>query len=444
MGSLTKASVSAANAPLLDESGYPSRSYAWIVVAILIATAILSYTDRQVLSLLVDPIRAELHISDTQISLLLGTAFAVVYGIAGIPLGFLADRTSRRNLIFAGVLVWSCGTLACGLSHSFGQLFGARIVVGLGEAVLSPAAISLISDYFPPSRRGTAVGCFLSGIAMGIGASILIGGGVLHLVEMGALAGTPLASQAPWRLVLLVIGAPGLLWALAILLIREPTRHLTDAATAAPPRTRAPTWRSAAWARVAPIYLVVAIASLVDNAVGGWAPTLLIREFARNPGQIGMQLGLLLTAGFGGGVLLGGWLADRAGARGGWPYKLRVCLGSALLILPVAFLINAAQFTIVLLAIPLYFALSGIVTACGFSAILDVVPNRSRGLAMALSFFLNVALGAGLGPTAVAMASDRLFGAAAGLGPAMTLTVAASYGLAVLTLLATLACQPRR
>ena len=172
------------------ETGYPSRPYAWTVVAILIATAVLSYTDRQVLSLLVDPIRGELGISDTQVSLLLGTAFAVVYGIAGIPLGVLADRTSRRNLIFAGVLVWSCGTLACGFSHSFGQLFAARIVVGLGEAVLSPAAISLISDYFPPSRRGTAVGFFLSGIAMGIGAAILIGGGVLHVVELGVLAGT--------------------------------------------------------------------------------------------------------------------------------------------------------------------------------------------------------------------------------------------------------------
>src|SRR5579859_279198 len=212
----------------MDESGYPSRSYAWTVVAILIATAVLSYTDRQVLSLLVDPIRAELGISDTQISLLLGTAFAVVYGIAGIPLGWLADRTSRRNLIFGGVLVWSIGTLACGLSHSFGELFAARIVVGTGEAVLSPAAISLISDYFPPARRGTAVGFFLSGIAMGNGAAILIGGGVLHAIGSGALAATPLAAYAPWRMVLLLIGGPGLLWALAILLIREPVRHTAD------------------------------------------------------------------------------------------------------------------------------------------------------------------------------------------------------------------------
>ena len=447
------------------ETGYPSRPYAWTVVAILIATAVLSYTDRQVLSLLVDPIRGELGISDTQVSLLLGTAFAVVYGIAGIPLGFLADRTSRRNLIFAGVVVWSCGTLACGFSHSFGQLFAARIVVGLGEAVLSPAAISLISDYFPPSRRGTAVGFFLSGIAMGIGAAILIGGGVLHLVQLGVLTGTPFAGQPAWRLVLLLIGAPGLLWSLAILAIKEPARQATDipaepaevitgsdpevgaiiqsssrlrAGVAATSVPSTPTWRTTTWARVIPIYLVVAAASLVDNAVGAWAPTLLIREFTRDPAQVGVQLGFLLTAGFGGGVLLGGWLADRAGSRGGWSYKLGVCLLSGLLILPVSLLIDVSQFNIVLLSVPLYFALSGIVTACGFSAILDVVPNRSRGLAMAISFFLNVALGAGLGPTAVALASDRVFGANAGLGPAITLTVAAGYGIAIAALLAAL------
>lgn len=427
----------------MDESGYPRRSYAWTVVAILIATAILSYTDRQVLSLLVDPVRADLHISDTQISVLLGTAFAVVYGIAGIPLGFLADRTSRRNLIFAGVLVWSLGTLACGLSRSFGELFAARIVVGLGEAVLSPAAISLISDYFPPSRRGFAVGCFLSGIAMGIGASILIGGGVLRLVEMGALATTALAGQPPWRLVLLVIGAPGILWALAILAIREPERR-TDKDDASSTLAASNT-RAASWALVIPIYVVVALASLVDNAVGAWAPSLLIREFARDSADVGIVLGLLLTAGFGGGVLAGGWLADRAGARGGWTRKLGVCLVSSLLILPVSLLINAGQYNVVLLSVPVYFALSGSVTALGFSAILDVVPNRSRGLAMAISFFLNVAIGAGAGPTAVAFASDHLFGANVGLGPAITLTVGVSYAIAAVTLLGTLwICQPRR
>jgi MFS family permease len=418
-----------------QQDDYPPRGYAWTVVAILIATAVLSYTDRQVLSLLVDPIRADLGISDTQVSLLLGTAFAVVYGIAGLPLGYLSDRTSRRNLIFGGVLVWSIGTIACGLSQSFGQLFAGRLVVGLGEAVLSPAAISLISDYFPPSRRGTAVGCFLSGIAMGIGASILIGGGVLHLVQVGALANTPLATQAPWRLVLLIIGAPGLLWATAILAIHEPVRRATEASLTVASAVDASGWRATGWTRVIPIYVVVAIASLVDNAVGAWAPTLLTREFHMDRAQVGVELGILLTAAFGGGVLAGGWLADRAGLRGGWSKKLLVCLIAGVLILPVAASINAAEATVVLLCVPAYFALSGIVTACGFSAILDVVPNRSRGLAMSISFFLNVAVGGAVGPTAVALASDHIFGSEAGLGPALSVTVAVAYGLAVVTLL---------
>ena len=433
-----------------DPTDYPARGYAWTVVAILVATAILSYTDRQVLSLLVDPIRADLGISDTQVSLLLGTAFAVVYGVAGIPLGYLADRTSRRNLIFCGVLVWTVGTLACGFSQSFGQLFAGRLVVGLGEAVLSPAAISLISDYFPPSRRGTAVACFLSGIAMGIGAAILIGGGVLHFVQLGALAGTPLATLAPWRLVLLLIGAPGLLWAVVILAIREPLRRVGDEpqrhVVVQPPRratdqpvASTPTMPASGWSRVAPMYLVVAIASLVDNAVGAWAPTLLTREFHMDRAKVGMELGIMLTAAFGGGVLVGGWLADRAGVSGGWARKLLVCLIAGTLILPVAGLVNAAHVTLVLLSIPAYFALSGIVTACGFSAILDVVPNRSRGLAMSISFFLNVAVGGAVGPTAVALASDYVFGSEAGLGPAIAVTVAAAYGLAIVALLAALA-----
>ena len=425
--------VTSAHTGTSGPNDYPPRGYAWTVVAILVATAILSYTDRQVLSLLVDPIRADLHISDTQISLLLGTAFAVVYGVAGIPLGYLADRTSRRNLIFCGVLVWTIGTLACGFSHSFGQLFAGRLVVGLGEAVLSPAAISLISDYFPPSRRGTAVACFLSGIAMGIGAAILIGGGVLNFIQLGALAGTPLASQAPWRLVLLLIGAPGLLWALVILVIREPVRR-----AAVEPSASIPTIQASGWLRVIPIYLVVALASLVDNAVGFWGPSLLTREFHMDRATVGVELGIMLTAAFGGGVLVGGWLADRAGVHGGWSRKVLVCLIAGTLILPVAASLNAAHVTLVLLAIPAYFALSGVVTACGFSAMLDVVPNRSRGLAMSISFFLNVAVGGAVGPYAVALASEHVFGSEAGLGPALAVTVAVAYGAAIVALLAAL------
>ena len=155
---------------------YPAPRVAWTWVAVLIVTAILSYTDRQILSLLVDPIRQDLRIDDTRMSLLIGSAFAMIYGVAGLPLGWLADRGSRRGLILAGLLVWSLATVAGGFADSFVTLFASRIVVGLGEAALAPAAIALISDCFPSARRGFAVACFLSGIAIGNGVAVMVGG----------------------------------------------------------------------------------------------------------------------------------------------------------------------------------------------------------------------------------------------------------------------------
>jgi len=406
---------------------YPRPWRAWGAVLILTATAILSYTDRQVLSLLVDPLRADLHISDTQVSLLLGTAFALVYGVAGVPLGWLADRVSRRGLIAAGVLVWSLGTVSSGLSHGFGQIMGSRVLVGLGEAALSPAAIALISDCFPPQKRGAAVGLFLSGIAVGVGVSILIGGAVLRVVELGLLSATPLHVLAPWRLVLLLTGAPGLIWVFVILMIREPRRRAAHAdAEAVPGRGALSDWR-----RAAPVYVVLALASLVDNAVGAWAPSLLIRSFAMNAARVGLELGLFLAIGYGGGVLAGGILADKVGLRGGWPAKLGVCLAASLAILPLSLLISAASAAWVLMCVPVYFALSGIVTAAGFSALLDITPPQNRALAMSVSFFLNVAIGAGAGPTLVALAAAHVF-PSQGLGSAITLTVATGYALTAL------------
>lgn len=232
----------------LTPPAYPRPLYAWTVVLLLSATAVLSYTDRQVLSLLIDPVRADLGISDAQISLLLGAAFAVVYGAAGVALGTLADRRSRRNLILCGMLVWSLGTLGCGVSRSYDGLFAARLLVGLGEAVLSPAAISLISDLFPPARRGIPVGVYFTGIAIGIGGSILIGGVILHLVGSGLFAATPLAHWAPWRLVFVAIGAFSLAWIAVIAFIQEPSRRIDglaafsdNAATSSPDRIQ--NWR---------------------------------------------------------------------------------------------------------------------------------------------------------------------------------------------------------
>ncbi len=419
----------------IDAAPYPKPAYAWTVAALLCVTAILSYTDRQVLSLIVDPIRAELNIDDTGMSLLLGTAFALIYGIAGVPLGWLADRRSRRNLILAGVVVWSLGTIGCGLAHNFAQLFAARIVVGLGEAALSPAAISLLSDTFPATQRGRAVGLYFTGICVGVGGSFLIGGAVLKLVEAGVFALGPLAGLPAWRIVFFVIGVPSLLWSLAILAIREPLRR-TQAAPAQPEQAHTTaaaltttSERRALWL-AAPVFATVALASLVDNAVGAWVPSLMVRQFHADAGTVGLELGYILIFAYGGGMLAGGWLADAAAVRRGRRGKIELCALASLAIVPVALLLNTPSASAVMTGVALYFALSAVVTASGLSAILDAAPNRVRGLAMAISFFLNVALGAGLGPTAVVFAGQALFAADAGLGPAIAFTMASACAIA--------------
>jgi MFS family permease len=424
---------------------YPPRRYAWSVVGILIATAILSYTDRQVLTLLVDPIRNDLGLNDASIGLLIGSAFAIIYGIAGIPLGYLADRVSRRNLLMAGVIIWSLATIACGLARDFNELFTARIFVGLGEAVLSPAAISLISDLFPSDRRGTAVGLFLSGIAMGIGSAILIGGSVLHAVDVGLFTGSVLNRLPAWRLVLLLIGLPGLAWSLVLLFIKEPTRQSSiGMARSQNQPSAASTFGISDIAGVVPIYLVVGMASLVDNAVGAWSPSLLIRGFAKDPATVGVELGIVLTACFGGGVFLGGLLSDRLSQTGGLARKLQLCLAVSAVIVPTCLLLLTSLYTVVLWAIALYFGLSGMVTAMGFSALLDRVPSHSRALALAISFFFNVAVGGAIGPAAVPLAATYLFGEARGLGPPIVLTAVGGYTIVLLALLLTLWRKPQQ
>ncbi|MFZ4381046.1 MAG: MFS transporter [Sandarakinorhabdus sp.] len=415
---------------------WPSPTRGWLVVALLFLAAILAYTDRQVLSLLVDPIRADLGLSDADIALLMGPAFALVYGVAGVPLGFAADRVSRTRLLFAGILTWSIGTIACAFAPDFRSLFAARLIVGLGEAVLSPAAISLIADHFRPERRSLAVGVYFTGIAIGIGGAILIGAFAIDLVRAGLFDATPIAGLPHWRLVLLAVGLPGILFALLFLTLREPARqddrqHSDTAAPQPLPRFVL---------GMAALFLAAATASLLDNAVGAWAPSLLIRNFGMDEADVGRQLGLGLMLGYGGGMLVGGWLADAAARRIGAQGKALVCLAAMLLTIPAALLLDAPSAATTLIGVPLYFALSAIVTASGLSAIVDAAPATQRGAATAIAFFLNVAIGAGIGPGLVVAVAQWQGG---GLGPALTTTVIALYALAALALIAHL-LQKRR
>jgi MFS family permease len=429
------------------DPAYPHPIRAWCAVGLLFIAAIIAYTDRQILSLLVDPVRHDLNISDTQIGMLMGTAFAIIYSIAGVPFGYLADRTVRRNLIAGGMLLWSVATIACGLSHDFAALFASRVAVGLGEAVLTPAAVSLISDCFAPERRATGLAVYFSGISIGVGAANLIGGGLLHAIDLGRLAATPLAGRAPWRLVFMLVGAPGLIWSMLIMTIREPVRRHVEPALAIGPKAAHGAARTASAQpgsalKLAPVFVAVAFASFVDNSLAAWSPSLLIREFHRQPSEVGLTLGALFTLGGAVGILAGGALGDRAARAGGWAGKVRLCLFAAAVDIPMLAGLTSSDAHLVLASITINFLTSGVITAVGLSAILDLTLSRRRGLATSISFFFNVAFGLGFGPTAVAMAGAGVFGAGAGLGPPLCLV--AETGYLVISCAASLALLLRR
>ena len=189
-------------------------SYAWYVVGVLTLCYVLSFVDRQILSLLVGPIKRDLRITDTRVGVLQGLAFAIFYTLAGLPIGRLVDTRNRRNLVMAGVAVWSVFTSACSAAGTFWSLFLARIGVGVGEATLNPSAFSLISDYFPRERLNTALSVYYVGVLVGSGLALTAGGTIVDAATRAGAIHLPLLGEtAAWRLTFLAVGAPGLLFA---------------------------------------------------------------------------------------------------------------------------------------------------------------------------------------------------------------------------------------
>lgn len=406
---------------------WPSAGRAWWAVAVFSATAILSYTDRQILSLLVDPMRAELAISDTQVSLLLGMAFAAVYSLAGLPLGRLADTLSRRWVIIAGVTVWSLATAASGFAEGFAGLFVARMVVGVGEAALAPAAMSMIADYFPPQRRGLAIGVFLMGMTVGSGIAIAIGGVLLELANAGYFTQLPLIGElSSWRLVLALLGIPGAVTVILLLFVREPPRRTlgaTSAVTAVPMREVLAGFQARA-AILVPLYFAMATRSVGDVAITYWMPSLLARRYEYSPGEIGGMLGAVAIGAGIVGTVGGGWIADRTFNRAGASARLSatgLVMGLALIGAGIGFAGTGLQ---ALAFFALWTAMSTAAGAIGITALQDVIPNEMRGIGVALASFGNIFFGLGLGATLTALATDHVYRDPQAVGLSITTVVA--------------------
>lgn len=405
-----------------------SRLRAWGALGVLMTAYTVSFIDRTILSLLIPPIQQDLQLSDTAVSLLVGMAFAVFYTFLGIPLGRVADRYNRRNLIAAGIFVWCVMTALCGLARNFWQLFLARVGVGVGEAALSPAAYSLISDLFAREQLGRAIAIYSFGLPIGSGLALLIGGyAIAQIAAMPSLSIPGYGVLSAWQVTFLLVGLPGLLVGLLVLAMREPARRNRLAPAPSAHGAAAPAELMGLLAFIGSSRRLLlcqfgGLSLLVIIVYGctAWMPTFFIRIHGWTATEIGYAYGLIfLTCGTGG-LYTGGWLADRWWRAGRTDAHLRVVLCSLLTMTPcfVALpLVPDAWLALALLAMATF--TSSLHGGVAGAALQLITPNELRGQMTAVYFFIANLVGLGLGPSAVALLTDYGFGDPAALGASL-------------------------
>ncbi|WP_084421570.1 MFS transporter [Henriciella litoralis] len=431
----TPAETHSTVAPAKPQRSLTTGVYPWIVVAILFTGYSFSAIDARVLTLMVEPIQRDLGLSDFEISLLQGFAFAIMFSIASLPIGRFIDRTGRRSLLIVwGVLFWSLMTAACGFASGFIGLFIARVGVGVGEATLSPTAYSLISDYFDRRRRALAISFYAIGYPIGGGLALLIGGGLLTIfTRWGGVDIPVLGHFSPWQAVFLCVAAPGVLIAGLMLLIREPPRR--EVSTAMSRQVSMREALSYVWEnKVLYGSLIGTVGVLALLAIGTslWFPTFLIRTYGMTPGQVGLSYGLVMLSCGAVGTLFGGWMSGRLMQSGRTDANMLVVLAATLLKgapLIAAPLMPSAFWALTLMAIGTLIgqASQGVMMA----AIQDVTPNQLRGQITAVTILVVNLVGTGLGATVIAAVTDFGFGDQSALRYSIALTGAVALPVIV-------------
>lgn len=415
-----------------DNAGdWPSPLRAWYGVGVFAVALLFNFLDRQILTLLVVPIKRDLGLSDTQMSMLIGFAFVSFYVLMGIPIARLVDSKSRRLIIGIGVATWSAMTAACGLAQNFWQLFVARMGVGIGESCNGPATYSMLSDMFPKEKLPKAIAFLNFGFMFGSGLALIVGGTVIQIVTQMPPFHMPLVgSMQPWQLTFVIVGLPGLLVAALLATVQEPRRRGLIAqpgqAPGAPLRSlpirEVVRFLRDDWRTYLPLFLGTGLKSLLAFGVAVWTPTFFIRTHGWSIAEIGLAQGLILLTVSPMGLVAGGLLAERFARQGYSDANLRVVLIATLAVMPAA------------IAFPLvsspWLAL-GLMAANGFLASLGpgpqnaalqvVTPNQMRGQVTALFLAVFNLIGFGLGPTSVALLTDYLFRSEAALGYSMSL-----------------------
>ncbi len=425
---MSDTSVRSVNPPL----PYPPRGYAWFVVALLVLAALIAFVDRQVVAIVVDPMKRDLGASDASIGWLYGI-FALFYALAAIPIATLADRRSRKAIIATGIFFWSLLTMACGLSRTFWQVFFARIGVGVGEATLTPATTSLISDYFPKDRIPLALSVYQTGAVMGSGIAFIVGGTVLEIVATADPLILPwIGELKPWQQTFVYVGAPGLLLALLMLVIREPVRRHAVLSAARPGEgatsvTLAQFYRNH-WRALVPHHIGFLSLALMGYAFVFWTVSYFVRVHGVDAAEASKTFGWIFFLTGPLGPVLIAWYAGRLEARGRRDGNILAGMIGGILTLPFVAMIQfapSATVAFVLYVPAMIFVNSPFGIAYGSLPVVTPAPLRAR---VAAVYLVVVSIGMMLGPPIAGAFNESVFPGDDGVRYSI-LTMTAVFGL---------------
>ncbi len=386
-----------------------STPRSWYALAVLLFLYVLSLMDRQIIALMITPLRRDLGLTDVQVGLLEGFAFVIMYTMAAIPLGWAVDRFSRRFVIFAGLVVWSASCAGAGFALSFAALFASRVGVGIGEAALTPGAHSMLSDLFPRRQLSMALGVFVIGANIGVMVSYGLGGTLIHwLNAAGEIHLAGLGQFHPWQMAFLVAGLPGLILSWLLFTIAEPQRRYISKPNAAVIGPVVAFFRTRG--RTLPLVIVgFAFNNLVGYTVLSWTPALLERKFGWHVGEIGPALGLVLGIAGVAGMLSSGLIGGHCFRRGIHDINVRMSALSMMLAAPVALIaFTAATPTMCLVFLAGTHFLCSLTVASAAAALQLIAPNELRGRLAATYVFVANLVGQGLGPVAVGFITEHI------------------------------------
>jgi len=410
----------------------------WYMACVLTFLYIYAQVDGGSMSLMVEPIKQDLGVSDTQLSLLLGLSFATFYSVLGLPAGYLVDRVSRRAVMGIGVVLWSCMTMGCGLAQTYWQLFIGRCGIGVGEAAVTPASYSLIRDAFTPEKRGRAFAIFTAGTYIGAAASVMLTGGLLALFGSGKLATVPfIGAMRPWQAVLFSAGLAGIPLSLLVLTFREPKRTEIASADHGVRFAEALTHIKGRWGAYGALFTFVTCFFGVAISYGSWMPAIIGRTWHLTPQQIGLFFGgsLLIFAPIGawcGGhaidILVRRGRRDAAQVVGVWITLIFIPFGIAAPVVP-----EVGQ---MFFALGAQLLVAGAYNPVAASILAQITPQRLMGKVTAIYLLVFTLVGRGFGPLLVAVISDNFFSGPQALGFALGTATAVLMLIAFAAILA--------